>query len=109
VHEAASYLRRVRDLGCRVALDDFGAAYNGFARVTRLPIDVLKIDRQFVAGLLHDRGSASVVKAIVGLAADLGTELIAEGVEDAATADRLRELGVGAAQGFHLGRPAPLT
>jgi EAL domain-containing protein (putative c-di-GMP-specific phosphodiesterase class I) len=70
------------------------------------PFDALKIDISFVRGLLDDPAKESVVRAVVSLAADLGAVTVAEGVEDAATLERLGELGVGYAQGFLLGRPA---
>jgi EAL domain-containing protein (putative c-di-GMP-specific phosphodiesterase class I) len=104
---AAAFARQLRELGCHVALDDFGSGYNGFARIKQLPADVLKIDQQFVRDLLTHDGSESVIKAIVALAADLDLKTVGEGVEDAATLRRLGELGVQFAQGYHLGRPSP--
>jgi diguanylate cyclase (GGDEF)-like protein/PAS domain S-box-containing protein len=105
---AAAFARHLQDLGCHVALDDFGAGYNSFVRVKDVPADVLKIDRQFVCDLLEASASESVVKAIVAFAQDVGLRVIAEGVEDEATGARLHALGVHLAQGFHFGRPAPL-
>jgi EAL domain-containing protein (putative c-di-GMP-specific phosphodiesterase class I) len=103
---ATAFLHRVRDTGCRLALDDFGTGYSGLERLTVAPFDALKIDISFVRGLLDDPAKESVVRAVVSLAADLGAVTVAEGVEDAATLERLGELGVGYAQGFLLGRPA---
>jgi diguanylate cyclase (GGDEF)-like protein len=99
----------LRRLGCRLALDDFGTGYNSFGRVKDLPIDELKIDTQFVRDLLTDAASESVVTAIVSLANALGVPTVAEGVEDQATAERLRAMGVTSLQGYHFGRPAPLA
>ena len=107
--DARGFLRWLREMGCGIALDDFGTGYNSFARVKDLPTDVLKIDRQFVADLLENPASVSVVRAMVLLAGDLGVATVAEGIEDEATLERLRELGVESGQGFHLGRPAPLA
>jgi EAL domain-containing protein (putative c-di-GMP-specific phosphodiesterase class I) len=76
--------------------------------VTHAPVDALKIDGSFVRGLLTDPVKESVVRAIVSLASDLGAVTVAEGVEDRATLERVKALGVGRAQGYHLGRPAPL-
>ncbi|MET0601752.1 MAG: EAL domain-containing protein [Baekduia sp.] len=105
---ATNFAQQLRDLGCHVALDDFGSGYNGFARITQLPADVLKIDQQFVRDLLAHDANESVIKAIVALATDLGIKTVGEGVEDAATLQRLGELGVQYAQGYFLGRPQPL-
>jgi EAL domain-containing protein (putative c-di-GMP-specific phosphodiesterase class I) len=74
--------------------------------VTLVPVDAIEIDISFVGGMLTDPAKESVVRAIVTLAADLGAVTCAEGVEDAPTLERLRELGVDYAQGFLLGRPA---
>jgi diguanylate cyclase (GGDEF)-like protein/PAS domain S-box-containing protein len=106
VRRFATALRR---LGCRLALDDFGTGYNSLGRVKGLPIDELKIDQQFVRDLLTDATSESVVTAIVSLAHALGVVTVAEGVEDEATAERLRAMGVDCLQGYHFGRPGPLA
>lgn len=106
---ATRFAQQLRDLGCHVALDDFGSGYNGFARITQLPADVLKIDQQFVRDLLAHDANESVIKAIVALATDLGIKTVGEGVEDAATLRRLGELGVQFAQGYFLGRPRLLA
>jgi diguanylate cyclase (GGDEF)-like protein/PAS domain S-box-containing protein len=99
----------LRRLGCRLALDDFGTGYNSFGRVKDLPIDELKIDIQFVRDLLTHAASESVVTAIVSLANALGVRTVAEGVEDQATAERLRAMGVDCLQGYHFGLPAPVA
>jgi PAS domain S-box-containing protein len=99
----------VRDLGCRFALDDFGTGYGTFTYLKHIPIDFLKIDIEFVRDLLGNRDDERLVRAIVAMARDLGKTTIAEGVEDAATLERLRELGVDQAQGYHIGRPAEIV
>jgi EAL domain-containing protein (putative c-di-GMP-specific phosphodiesterase class I) len=104
-----TFATSLRGLGCRLALDDFGTGYNSFGRVKDLPIDELKIDLQFVRDLLTDAASESVVTAIVSLANALGVRTVAEGVEDQATAERLRAMGVDFLQGYHFGRPAPVA
>ena len=106
VEQARSFVHHVRDLGCRFALDDFGAGFAGFSNLKELPIDIIKIDRQFVRDLLDDALSASIVRSIAGVAEELDTSVVAVHVERQATADRLRELGVALAQGHHFGRPA---
>jgi PAS domain S-box-containing protein len=98
----------VVDLGCGIALDDFGTGFGTFTHVKKLAIKYLKIDIEFVRGLTGSSANQHVVKAIVNLAEGFGCETIAEGVEDEETLVLLREYGVDFAQGYHLGRPAPL-
>ncbi len=98
----------VRELGCRFALDDFGTGYGTFTYLKHIPIDYLKIDIEFVRDLLNSQEDERLVRAIVAMARDLGKTTIAEGVEDALTLERLRELGVDQAQGYHIGRPAEI-
>jgi EAL domain-containing protein (putative c-di-GMP-specific phosphodiesterase class I) len=105
---AVGLAETLRALGCRFALDDFGTGYGGFHYLKHLPMDFLKIDREFVRDAMSSEGDQHVIRAIVGLAQGFGLQTIGEGVEDEATLDLLREFGVDHAQGFHLGRPAPL-
>jgi PAS domain S-box-containing protein len=95
-------------LGCKVALDDFGTGYGGFTYIKQLPVDFLKIDIEFVRDARTNSASRSVIAAIVNLAAGFDLKTVGEGVEDEASLHLLRELGVDYAQGFHIGRPAPL-
>jgi PAS domain S-box-containing protein len=104
---AERFIARLRELGCQVALDDFGTGYGGFTYLKRLPIDYLKIDMEFVRDLTESAASHEVVRAVVSLARGFGQRTVAEGVEDAATMDVLRELGVDCAQGYAIARPAP--
>jgi EAL domain-containing protein (putative c-di-GMP-specific phosphodiesterase class I) len=106
---AVGLAETLRALGCRFALDDFGTGYGGFHYLKHLPMDFLKIDREFVRDAMSSEGDQHVIRAIVGLAQGFGLQTIGEGVEDAATLELLREFGVGHAQGFYLGRPAPLA
>ena len=96
-------------LGCGIALDDFGTGFGTFTHVKKLDVKYLKIDIEFVRGLMDSSANQHVVKAIVNLAQGFGCETIAEGVEDGDTLALLREFGVDFAQGFHLGRPQPLA
>jgi EAL domain-containing protein (putative c-di-GMP-specific phosphodiesterase class I) len=105
---ARAFIAQVEQLGCRVALDDFGSGYSGFGYVKRLPVDFLKIDIEFVRDLPRDSANEHVVRAIVQLAKDFGYKTVAEGVEDAETLAMLSELGVDFAQGYGIGRPAPI-
>jgi EAL domain-containing protein (putative c-di-GMP-specific phosphodiesterase class I) len=106
---AERFAHRVVGLGCRLALDDFGTGYGGFTYLTRLPIDILKIDRSFVRDLPANDAGRKVVSAVVGLGREFGQTVIAEGVEDEASLNLLRELGVDQAQGYFIGRPGPLA
>jgi EAL domain-containing protein (putative c-di-GMP-specific phosphodiesterase class I) len=105
---ARTFLERLHRLGCKIALDDFGTGYGGFSHLKQLPIDILKIDAEFVADLRADPASRSVVEAVVSLANGFGLKTVGEGVEDRETLELLQQLGVDQAQGYFLGRPAPL-
>jgi len=93
--------------GISVALDDFGVGYSSMARLVRLPVDVLKIDRTFVMPMATDERSAVVVRAAIEIAHSLGLRAVAEGVETEQVWRRLRLLGCDWAQGYLIGRPAP--
>jgi diguanylate cyclase (GGDEF)-like protein len=93
--------------GVRLAIDDFGTGYSSLTYLNRFPVDTVKIDRSFIAGLgLRDRDTA-IVEAITGLARTLDLTAVAEGVETAEQVEALRALGCDRAQGYHLGRPMP--
>lgn len=98
-------LDALRERGTRVAIDDFGSGYSALGYLCELPIDEVKLDRQFIAPILDDTRAATVVRAVVGLAHDLGMTVVAEGVENEATATMLRDYGCDVAQGFHFSRP----
>lgn len=104
-----AFAEAVRRLGCRFALDDFGTGYGTFTYLKHLPIDYLKIDIEFVRDLLVSDDDERLVRTIVAMARDFSKITIAEGVEDAATLERLRALGVDHAQGYHIGRPAEIA
>ena len=101
-------LEQLRRLGARLAIDDFGTGFSSLQYLKRLPIDVVKIDRAFTAGLGDDPGDTAIVRAIVGVADGLGLQCVAEGVETARQEQELRRLGCHAAQGFRYARPLPL-
>ena len=103
---AVTLAERLRRLGCRFALDDFGSGYGGFHYLKHLPMDFLKIDREFIRDARTDEADQHVIRAIVGLAKGFGLQTIAEGVEDQETLEMLRDFGVDHVQGFHVGRPA---
>jgi EAL domain-containing protein (putative c-di-GMP-specific phosphodiesterase class I) len=108
MRRARAFCVGVQSLGCTIALDDFGVGFGSFYYAKRLPFGFLKIDGDFVRELPASRNDRLVVKAIVDVARGMGRRTIAEFVGDDATLDVLRELGVDYAQGFHVGRPAPL-
>jgi diguanylate cyclase (GGDEF)-like protein len=108
LEEAGGFLRDLRALGLRVALDDFGAGASAFGYLKRLPLDYLKIDGQFVRDLLTDPLDEVSVRCFIDVARVVGLKTVAECVENAAVLERLRSLGVDFAQGYHLHRPAPL-
>ncbi|WP_336922108.1 putative bifunctional diguanylate cyclase/phosphodiesterase [Aquipuribacter sp. SD81] len=104
---AGEVLARVRALGVRVALDDFGTGFSSLSYLQRLPLDTLKVDRSFVAELGGPAPRTGLVAAVLDLARGLDLDVVAEGVETAEQADRLRALGVRWAQGRLFGRPVP--
>ncbi|QSB14021.1 EAL domain-containing protein [Natronosporangium hydrolyticum] len=101
----AHCLSQLKALGVQLAVDDFGTGYSSLAYLCRLPVDQLKIDRSFVAGLTGSSPSRAVVRAIVELAHTLGIQAVAEGVEDGAQLDALRVMGCELGQGYHFARP----
>jgi EAL domain-containing protein (putative c-di-GMP-specific phosphodiesterase class I) len=102
---ALATVSRLSDLGVRLSVDDFGTGYSSLANLRRLPIDELKIDRSFVSPMLQDESDLIIVRSTINLGHDLGLRIIAEGVEDAPTLERLAALGCDSAQGYHLSRP----
>ncbi|MCW2608270.1 MAG: hypothetical protein JWO60_2963 [Frankiales bacterium] len=109
VHTAREGLERLRAVGCLLALDDFGSGFAGLSYVKHLPFDVLKIDGQFVSSCRADPADLVLVDAVVSLARGLGKTVVAEHVEDEATALLLLAHGVQQGQGFHLGPPRLLA
>jgi diguanylate cyclase (GGDEF)-like protein len=106
--EGAMFLLRLKELGVRVAIDDFGTGYSSLAYLKQFPVDYVKIDHSFVAGLAFpDASDETLVAAIVAMAQSLDVVTIAEGVEDEMQDETLRTLGVDLAQGFLYSRPVP--
>ena len=97
----------LRAMGVHIALDDFGIGYSSLAYLNRLPLDEIKIDRSFVIGMIDDESSATIVRATVDLGHGLGYGVVAEGVENTETRQRLSALGCDAIQGFLVARPMP--
>lgn len=107
MYGATLLLRELRDMGLSVAIDDFGAGFTSLAFLRDLPIDNLKIDRCFVRDVATGNFDGAVVRAVVGLARSLGVRTIAEGVEDRAQMEMLRELRCDAVQGYLFSHPLP--
>jgi diguanylate cyclase (GGDEF)-like protein/PAS domain S-box-containing protein len=107
LHEATRALKKLRDVGIRIAMDDFGTGYSSLSYLSRLPVDIVKIDRSFISAIDDDPANAKVVAAICSLGQAIGLHVIAEGVETIAQHELLRELGCNSAQGYLYGRPRP--
>lgn len=109
----AAYVRRslqtLSDAGVKVALDDFGTGFASLSHLKQFPVDIIKIDRSFIKHLQVDEQDGAIVHALIGLAAALNLEVIAEGVETTAQRDFLAALGCTAAQGYLFGKAAPFS
>jgi diguanylate cyclase (GGDEF)-like protein/PAS domain S-box-containing protein len=106
---AREFATALARLGCAFAIDDFGTGFGSLVYLRHLPIARVKIDVQFVRDMLSNPGDERVVSAIVSTARAMGQTTVAEGVEDAATLQRLTQIGVDFAQGFHIERPRPVS
>jgi diguanylate cyclase (GGDEF)-like protein/PAS domain S-box-containing protein len=105
---AHDLILELKSLGCAFALDDFGSGLSSFTYLKNLPVDYLKIDGSFIRDILHDTVDESMVSAINRIGHEMGLKTIAEYVENEATLNKLRELGVDYAQGYYLDKPCPL-
>jgi EAL domain-containing protein (putative c-di-GMP-specific phosphodiesterase class I) len=106
--EARRFADRVRDLGCELALDDFGSGYASFRYLRIFPIDLVKIDGEYVVDLVDNPQDQVLVRALVQVCQAYGIHTVAEFVQDEPTLRLLRELGVDYVQGYLIGRPAPV-
>ncbi len=97
----------LRELGVRLAIDDYGTGYSSLEYLYRLPINELKLDRTFIQDLVTDGRAAAIVRSTIDLTHALGLRMVAEGVEDEPTLAVLRDLGTDLVQGWHVGRPVP--
>lgn len=105
--DAAAQIRRLNAMGVRVALDDFGAGYNSLTYLHALPVHIVKLDRSLAVGAdpVHD---LALYRSVIGLCAELGLDVIAEGIESTAQLDIIRSAGCHLAQGHLFGRPVPI-
>ena len=102
-------LAKLMSMGVAISIDDFGTGYSSLNYLKHFPISFLKIDRSFVADILTDKNTYSIVKAIVEVAHALQLKVIAEGVENQEQLDMLKEMGCDEVQGYHISRPLPVT
>jgi EAL domain-containing protein (putative c-di-GMP-specific phosphodiesterase class I) len=104
---ALETLHALHALGVRLSIDDFGTGYSSFAYLNRLPVDALKIDQSFVAGMAADSDMRAIVRSIIEMSHTLGLMVIAEGIETREALDLLRDMGCDVGQGYFIGHPAP--
>jgi diguanylate cyclase (GGDEF)-like protein len=100
-------VRQMSEMGLQLAIDDFGTGYSSLAYLSKLPIDEIKIDKSFVINMATQKEDIVIVRSTIDLAHNLGLKVVAEGVENQATQEKLALLGCDAAQGFHISRPLP--
>jgi EAL domain-containing protein (putative c-di-GMP-specific phosphodiesterase class I) len=98
-------LKRLHDAGVKIALDDFGVGFSSLSHLRDLPISRLKIDRSFTVACMRDERTLTIVKAVIGMARDLGLRVTAEGIETQAQQTWMQHLGCDSAQGFLFARP----
>jgi diguanylate cyclase (GGDEF)-like protein len=108
LNKAREFIDRLRQIGCRFSLDDFGSGFSSFAYLRQLPIEALKIDGSFIKDIPRNTQDQHMVRAMVELARALGVSTVAEFVQDDETVAMLRSYGIDFAQGYHVSRPAPV-
>ena len=108
-HRTREVLLRLHSLGVRLSIDDFGTGYSSLSYLRQLPVQEVKVDRSFVEAMLAHPEDESIVRSIVDLGSSLGLGVVAEGVEDRPTWDRLAEIGCRLVQGYYLSRPLPVA
>jgi diguanylate cyclase (GGDEF)-like protein len=107
VSAACAHLQEIKALGVTVAIDDFGTGYASLSQLQRMPVDILKVDRSFIAAIEDSPQSRDLLEAIVGVGRSLSLKVIAEGIETDRQLQMVSELGCEMAQGYLTGRPAP--
>ncbi len=104
---ARELLLRLRNMGLQLSIDDFGTGYSSLSYLKTMPVNEIKIDKSFVMGGMRDQKDVALVRSTIELGHSLGFKVVAEGVEDQETLDRLIEFGCDLAQGYHISRPLP--
>jgi diguanylate cyclase (GGDEF)-like protein len=102
-----SVVEQLKETGVRIAIDDFGTGYSSLSYLKSLPVDVIKIDRSFVMGMMEDESDRAIVRSTIDLAHNLGLAVVAEGVDSKDTLEELARYGCDLAQGFYIARPQP--
>jgi c-di-GMP phosphodiesterase Gmr len=102
---AIDLMRQFKQMGARILLDDFGTGYSSLSQLTRLPIDVIKLDRSFITGIDQNFQAQSLVRSVLSLARAFGFTVVAEGVETEREVQFLKDIGVDYAQGFFYAKP----
>ena len=105
---ALEVITRLRTMGLRFALDDFGIGYSSLAYLKKLPVDAIKIDKSFVIDMAKDEDDVVIVLSTINLAHNLGLKVVAEGVETEKILDRLSAFGCDEAQGYYMSKPLPV-
>jgi len=108
-HSAIETVRRLSALGVGLSIDDFGTGYSSLTYLKRLPVNEIKIDKSFIIGMMEDSASVSIVRPIIELGHNMGLQVVAEGVENRETWDRLVAFGCDLAQGYYLCPPMPAS
>jgi EAL domain-containing protein (putative c-di-GMP-specific phosphodiesterase class I) len=103
--ETARRLAAIKDLGVRIAIDDFGTGYSSLAHLQRFPVDALKIDRSFIAGMRHNKEGETLIHTLVQLGKALSIETLAEGIEEPRELSLLKDEACDSGQGFLFARP----
>ncbi|WP_331692527.1 putative bifunctional diguanylate cyclase/phosphodiesterase [Pandoraea sputorum] len=107
--QALITMERLHRMGVRIAIDDFGTGYSSLSYLKRMPVEEIKIDRSFVKGMAHEQNDTLIVRSTIALGHSMGIRIVAEGIEDAVTLEKLRALGCDFAQGYFLSKPLPDT
>lgn len=102
-----SVVEKLREDGFKIEMDDFGTGYSSLAMLAQVPVDVIKMDMQFVRGMKSDEKRETMIRLVMDIAKYLGIHTIAEGVEDKDTVDFLKSVGCNTIQGFYFSKPLP--
>ena len=109
IPRATETLRRLAEMGVHISIDDFGTGYSSLANLQRMPVEEIKVDKSFVSHMATRADDAVIVRSVIELGRNLGLHVVAEGVEDQETWQRLAGLGCPLAQGYYIGRPVDAT